>query len=784
MKKSHVLIMTFLLLGLWAATSFAAETTLSGVLQDGSLVRMDIPVTGVVHVTILPTQGTPPTPFSAVLPDLPAPTHVTVTNQSISDGTITATLTSEGQIVFAATEQGKTLLTQESLAFKNSSKLPGIKSVKVSWNSALPDALYGLGQYPDGRLDMRGFMRDCYQDNRQDCLPVWVSSAGWGMLWDNPSPFVFTADEETGMSLDAEHGGAANYFFMVGPSLDQVIGRYRTLTGRAPLPPKWALGYQQCKERYETQQEVQDVATQFRTSKFPVDTIIQDWRYWVGSNWNSMIFDPERYPDPAGMMKFLHDRNFHAMISVFPAFAQETEGSSPLYTALEKESYLSSPYKRNRQMRFYNAFDEKARSMVWEHANKNLFALGIDGWWLDCSEPTPLGVPKRVPGGSLESTVYGPWQTVSLAYPFFVNKAFFDGQRAANPDKRVFILTRSTYAGIQRFSSSVWTGDIESDWDTLRLQVPEGIGYCLSGAPYWNTDIGGFKGTKFDTHKDPDFRELYVRWFQFAAFCPQFRSHGTGAPREPWQFGEPGEKTYDTLLRFANLRYRMMPYLYSLAWDVTQNNSTMLRALTMDFQDDPACRSINDQYMFGSSLLVAPVTAKAGTAKAKLPPYSPVSRDVYLPAGTDWIDFWTGTRYPGGQTVSMTVPLDQMPLFLRGGSILAMGPKMQFVDEAPTDPLELRIASGANAHFEVYQDAGDGYGYTDGEYATIPVDWNDSTRTVTVGTRSGSFPGMTEKFKVHVVLVREGHGTGVESLDAPDAILEYDGSTVSFQLAL
>ncbi|MGZ0708903.1 glycoside hydrolase family 31 protein [Coraliomargarita sp. W4R53] len=777
MKNIRKFIMTFLLLGSLLTASFASETSLSGVLKDGSLVRMEIPVPGVIHVSIIPTKGTKPTPFSVVLPELVAPAQVIVANQSISDGTITATLTDKGQIVFSTNEEGETLFTQESLTFQDRSKLPGIKSVNISWNSALPDALYGLGQYPDGRLDMRGITRECYQDNRQDCLPVWVSSAGWGVLWDNPAPFIFTADEETGMSLNSENGGGVNYFFMVGPSLDQVIGRYRTLTGGAPLPPKWALGYQQCKERYETQQEVQDVAAQFRTSKFPVDTIIQDWRYWVGKNWSSMVFDSKRYPDPAGMVEFLHDRNFHVMISVFPMFAQEKEGSSALYTDLEKGGYLATYEKRGK--RFYNVFDEKARSIVWEHANKNLFSLGIDGWWLDGSEAAPLGIPKRELGDSLPGTVYGPWQTVSLAYPFFVSKSFFDGQRAANPDKRVFILTRSTYAGIQRFGSSVWTGDNHSDWETLRLQVPEGIGYCLSGAPYWNTDIGGFQGTKLDTHEDPEFRELFVRWFQFGAFCPEFRAHGTGTPREPWQYGEPGEITYDTLLRFANLRYRMMPYLYSMAWDVTQNHSTMLRALSMDFQDDPKCWSIGDQYMFGPSLLVAPVTAKAESTEAELPPYSPVTREVYLPAGTDWYDFWTGERHSGGQTVTMTVPLDQMPLFLRGGSILAMGPKMQWVDEIPTDPLELRIAPGADAHFEVYQDAGDGYGYTEGESVTIPVHWDDNTRTVTVGDRKGNFPGMMEQFNVHVVIVREGHGTGVESLTAPDVILEYKGEAIS-----
>jgi alpha-glucosidase (family GH31 glycosyl hydrolase) len=1051
-------------------------------------------------------------PVPAVLPDLPA----FAGKQSI-------TATEKDGVIIVNGLDGKALLTQTAVTFEPSTVYgKTYTSVKVSWRSEQPDALYGLGSYQKGGLNLRGQSRNMQQENQEDTVPMFFSTAGFGILWDNPSVGSFQAAKQGDFSLQASCSDVVDYYIIVGKTPDEVIAGYRKLTGQAAMLPKWAFGYHQSRERYKTQDELLEVARRFRKLKFPVDLIIQDWRYWGAHGWSACCFDVTSFPDPKAMLKELQDQHIQCIVSVWPSFGNGSKGS-PVFQDLAQKKMLSET-KVHFGSQLYNAYDPQAREVVWKHVKAGLLDKGIVGWWLDGPEPETSAVNWG------EIKLPGPFDSIRNAYPAYVVKAFYEGQRKDAPDKRFFTLTRSAYAGSQRMGISYWTGDTRSDWDTLSGQIQGCLGMSCAGIPYVNHDIGGFSSA----NGSDAFRELYVRWFQFGTFTPEMRSHGTGMPREPWIFterwktrsrflggaisynndgtldftnsdfdgwrriGTPGyrerqwrfttfslpadathtwsaankrkptgrnvvfhekvpenlegwykpdfddstwqkglapvgkgelkigeqtypvrskwgegnmllmrttfdvddldydafrlwimsktshhlylnghkiryyewgyrmgyrmvdhrdmreqlakylkkgsnvlavytleqdgnnavdmfieglkakdqqrstelydpeynveadrkEVAYDTLWKFAELRYQLLPYIYSTAWKVTDEGYTMMRPLAMDFPDDTSIHNTKDKYMFGPALLIAPVLRPAGEALypvpgsaladkdkqpggltatyfkdkelkdpvvtrkdpgvafawdekkedgfgelifrdpvpglgnmssfsacwegyiqaekagtytvgvmgngryrlyvdgkllldgwktppnvpsvkvefpagsqvpvrleyagggkepsvtlAWMPPGTSTSMDVALPIGANWYDFWTSGYYAGGKTYTMSAPLSSMPLFVRAGSILPFGPKLQWTGEKTDKPCELRIYPGADATFKLYNDAGDGYGYEKGERAIVPLKWDDAKATLVIGAREGRYPNMaeTESFVVRLL---------------------------------
>jgi alpha-D-xyloside xylohydrolase len=617
-----------------------------------------------------------------------------------------------------------------------------LRQVEQSFQSPSGVSYYGLGQQVTGQLNLRGSKIHLQQANRQIVLPMLLSSAGWGLLWDNASVTdvsLGTPTEEGRLIFSSEAAHAIDYYFIAGEDSDEVIRGYRQLTGAAPMLPRWAWGFWQSRERYSSQQELIGIARRYREMQVPLDAVVQDWQYWRAGQWGSHRMDPARFPDPADMLKTLHAMNVHAIISVWPRFdvgtdtQEELQRAGALFPRTYKNVYPAG------EGRWYDPFGD-GRNLYWKRIGERLGKLGFDGWWLDASEAELGGH-----WGEMRDvdTAAGPGALVYNAYPLLHTTGVAEGQRRDFPQKRTLILTRSAWAGQQRNSAISWSGDINGDWETFRRQIPAGLNFCASGIPYWNTDIGGFFGGKPD---DPGYRELFIRWFQFGAFTPMFRVHGTGAPKEIWRFDREAQ---DILIRYDKLRYRLLPYIYSTAWSVTSEGATMLRPLVMDFAQDDAALDVPDQFMFGRALLVAPVVRPAATV-----------RTVYLPAGSDWFDFWTGKRLRGGSTVVAEAPLDSLPLFVRAGSLLPLGPVVQHSEEQPNAPIELRIYPGANGRFTFYDDAGDGLAYERGERAIVQIEWNDAQRALTFSDRSGSFRGMSPTRTFNAVCVGERSGVG------------------------
>lgn len=552
----------------------------------------------------------------------------------------------------------------------------------------------------------------------------------------------------------SEAAKAVDYTFLYGPEPDAIVAEYRRLTGPAPMLPRWAWGLWQSKERYQSQRELLDVVGEYRRRGFPLDGIIQDWRYWDPDRWGSHTLDPARFPDPSGMIRDLHAQNVHLLISVWGKFVSGIDNARAL-----KEAGALYPQVANGEQ-YYDPFSPAGRRVYWSQIERKLFPY-VDGWWLDASEPELGG---RWGEYRDFTTAMGKGAELFNAYPLMHTEGVYQGQRAKTEDKRVVILTRSAYLGQQRNSAISWSGDINGTWDVFRSQIPAGIDFSLSGIPYWNTDIGGF----FAPNRiSPEYEELFTRWYQFGAFCPMFRVHGTNVAKEPWRFSEATQRT---LLDFDRLRYHLLPYIYSTAWQVTNSGASMMRGLVLDFRNDPKALAVRDQYLFGPSLLVNPVTEARSTA-----------RPVYLPKGASWVDFWTGKRFAGGQTTLAAAPISEMPLFVRAGSILPYGPEVQSAADSP-DPLEIRIYPGADGSFELYDDAGDGYAYERGERAVVPLHWNDRTRTLIVGARQGSYPGMASRRTFRIVVVTLGHGVGIPNSDKPDRTIEYDGREKAVRL--
>lgn len=634
--------------------------------------------------------------------------------------------------------------------------------IETVFSSPETEGLFGLGQPQDGLLNRKGTQRHLRNENTEIVIPFLVSTRGYGILWDNYSTSDFYGNDasDTGYRYVSEAGEMVDYYFMYGPSVDHVVALYRTATGPAPMFPKWAYGLFQSKDHYLTQAELLAVRDGYRNNNIPVDVIVQDWDYWKPYAWGSHFMDAARFPDPASLITQMHASNVHTMISVWPLYEQvgaiQRAGEMDNYNALDAMGAL---YPSAGSHHFYDAFNASARTLVYQQIQDRLLgAYGWDGIWADNTEPQAY--PDSFDMRSV-NTALGKGAFYINAYPLQHNQGLYEGWRARGPQqKRVYILTRSAFAGMQRYGAGTWSGDIAADFSTYARQIPAGLSYAISGMPYWTTDIGGYFGAGVDWSSAAG-NELFTRWFQFGAFCPTFRIHGQGA-RELYH-AQWAPATRDNLLQIDNLRYRLMPYIYSLAGRVTSEGYTIMRPLVFDYPADPKVYDIRDQYLFGPALLVNPVVVAGAT-----------TRWVYLPEET-WYDFWSGSAYSGGRTLRANAPLSQIPLFVKAGSIVPMGPVIQYATQS-IDPLELRIYAGRDGAFTLYEDEGDTYHYETGQHSTIELSWHEATRTLTIGARSGSYPGMPASRTFHIVVVGAGHGGGVGITAVPDQVVAYDGS--------
>jgi alpha-D-xyloside xylohydrolase len=622
------------------------------------------------------------------------------------------------------------------------------------------EGLYGLGQHQAGVWNYRGESVDISQENSNISVPLMLSSKGYGIFWNNTSRSRFNNRFANYLYISSEVADVIDYYFLYGPDFDKIVASYRDLTGQAPMFGKWAYGFWQCKNRYKSQDEILGVARKYRELHIPVDNIVQDWFWW--NRKGEFVFN-KNYPDPKAMIDQLHAENLHLMISIWPFF----EPGSANYDYMQKKGwfvdkfkYAKPPYHAD-AMAVYDATSPEARKFYWDEVNKGLFSLGVDAWWMDTTEPETEGQEENI---LLNHTLAaGSGNRYVNIFPLLDTQAVYQGQRSASDKKRVFILSRSAFAGSQRNGVTAWSGDINSDWLSYRRQIPAGLNFELSGIPYWTTDIGGFV---FGNTEDPAFRELFVRWFQYGTFNPILRVHGTRHPdeNELWSYGPDAQKI---LVNFDHLRYRMLPYIYSLAWKTTSEAYTPMRPLVMDFRTDARAQDVGDQFMYGPAFLVNPVTDAGAT-----------SRQVYLP-DAKWYDFWTGVAVEGGQTINAVAPLERLPLYVRAGSILPLGPDEEWSTEKAADPIELRIYRGANGDFTLYEDENDNYDYEKGVYATIPFHWDDAAHTLTIGDRKGQFPGMLESRTFRVVFVGENHGVGVSPADEADKVVQYSGKQIT-----
>jgi alpha-D-xyloside xylohydrolase len=563
---------------------------------------------------------------------------------------------------------------------------------------------------------------------------------------DHPTLFLRRSDNLT--TLRSPDADAIDYVVFAGPSSDEVISRYREVTGAAPLMPLWAYGYIHCRERFKSQEELLTTAEEFRQSKLPMDVIVQDWQYWGHYGWNAMRFDEKEYPDSAAMVEKLHKMHVHLMVSVWSKVDPSAE--------IGKEFTAKSYYIPGTE--WIDFFNPAAASLYWQDLRSRMLSLGIDAWWLDATEPENDDLHGRMVTGA-------SGDAVRLLYPLYVNKTVYEGQRKDAPDKRVFILTRSAFAGQQRYASATWSGDIGNDWDSLKRQIPAGLDFSASGLPYWTTDTGGFFRPGPTQFSDPAYRERFLRWLEFSTFSPLMRVHGYQTDTEFWRYGKQVE---DISRKYLDLRYRLLPYIYSNAAEVTMHGSTIMRPLVMDFAQDDEAMERKYEYMFGREFLVAPVLAPGVQ-----------SWDVYLPnCQHGWVNFWTGQTFQGGQTVKTAARLDELPLYVRAGSIVPFGPTEEWAGEKPDAPIEIRVYPGADATFSLYEDEGTNYNYERGAYSIISLKWNDRDRELTIGKRKGSFSGMRPERRFSLAMARLGVD---DKTEIPKTIF-YNGDPVTVHL--
>ena len=757
-------------------------------------VKIEFFTPSVVHVVKYP--GQPVTPESKVIIAKPQEVKLTRKGSTTSSSELTVKLDEKTGCITFLDAKGKVLLREKSHTFT---------PLNQTFTLDKGEAIYGLGTIQNGKMNRRGEHKRMEQSNLEDFQNVIQSIKGWGLYWDNYAPTQFD-DDARGMSLTSEAGDVIDYYFMYGGSADGVIAQMRHLSGDVPMFPLWTYGFWQSKERYKTAAETESIVDKYRELQVPLDGIIQDWQYW-GSNylWNAMDFLSEDFANGKQLIKNVHQKHAHFMISIWASFGPMTQqfrelDAKGLLLPIETwpQSGISHVWPPIMEypsgVKVYDAFSPEARAIYWKYLKK-LYDYGTDAWWMDSTDPDFFN-PKE--SDYQHPVTGGTWRSLRNAFPLETVRGIYQAQRKDDRGKRIFIMTRSSFAGQQHYGSNMWSGDVASSWEMLRNQIPAGLSFTLTGNPNFNTDIGGFFCGSYNTKgsgsapKNPQFQELYVRWMQYGLFCPVFRSHGADAPREIWQFGELGTPVYQSIKNLIDFRYRLIPYLYSTASQVTNNNFSYMRPLFSDFAADKKVWDMTDEFMFGRSILACPIVeaqytqekiikedAMTGWNRKEVTGESAAQADwtetktatKYLPKGANWYDFWTGKLYKGGQNVVLTTRFDQVPMFVRAGSIVPLGPVMQYVGEKPWDNLEIRIYPGADAEFSLYEDEGDGYNYEQGYYSNIIFTWTDRTRTLHISARQGGFKGMILERKFTLVLP-----------DGTTKTIDYNGNQVTVKL--
>jgi alpha-D-xyloside xylohydrolase len=617
------------------------------------------------------------------------------------------------------------------------------------------EGFYGLGQHQNGVFNDRGTVIELGQANTDVAVPLLVSSNGYGLLWNTAGLSYFDNRFASEMRLSTNAADAVDYYFFYGPEVDQVVHQYREMTGHAPLFGQWAYGFVQSKDRYRSAQQLLDIAGQYRAQHVPLDFIVQDWFWWKhrgDPEFNEDYLKP--HPDVPGALRQLHDEHIHAMISVWAVMDPESKNFQQL-----KADGLTIPGTPD-----YDATNPKARDAYWNLLVGKLFAQGWDGFWLDSSEP-------EVDNGASDAGLYdrqlfiGNGARYTNVFPLLHTQGIYEHWRSTTDQKRVFILTRSAFLGQQRNAATTWSGDVYGTFQTFARQIPAGLNFAVSGIPYWTTDIAGYGWPLERDTRDPSFQELYTRWYEFGVFCPIFRTHGhrSNDTNEVFSYGAQTP----TLIAYDKLRYRLLPYIYSLAWRVTSEDYTIQRPLVMDWRTSEKVRDIGDQFMFGPSILVNPVTTEGAT-----------SRFLYLPPAAAWYDFWSGEKLEGDQRILAQAPLDRIPLYIRAGAILPLGPEIEYAGQNPDAPIELRIYRGADGDINLYEDEGDTYAYEKGARAITPFHWDDASSTLTIGARQGSFPRMQAVRDFRVILVDSKHGTGAQLAASANQEIRYHGREV------
>ncbi len=682
----------------------------------------------------------------------------------------------------------------------------GCVRAKANFQLDEDEPIYGIGLMENYKLNQRGEHRRMIQSNLEDFQNVFQSLKGYALFWDNYSPTQLDDSPAEGLTLESEVADGIDYYFMYGGSADGNIALIRELTGDVPMLPLWSYGFWQSRERYKSQEELLEVVDRYRTAGVPLDGIILDWQYWDSNYlWNAMEFLNPSFPNPRQMIDHVHQQKAHLAISIWQSFGPHTKAYRDMaerdllfdFETWPQSGISTWPPRMDYPsgVRVYKPYTVEARDIYWQHLRR-LFDLGCDVWWMDSTDPDHHSFKESdldVPAVPLMSS----YRKLRNAFPLECVRGVYEHQRqdttavsntsSSTPHsslKRVMILTRSGFAGQQRYASNVWTGDVRSDWPTLRNQIPMLLNYSLTGNPHTNTDIGGFFSGAYNSSygdsssgaRNPQFQELYVRWMQFGAFCPMMRSHGTETYRELYYFGEPGQPVYDALLSAIKLRYRLLPYTYSTAWDVTHNRGTFMRALWMDFADDPATHDLKDEFLYGRSLLVAPIVEAQYTPEKRMAFdemggwnqrelasedgqatidngqfLQPKTTTVYLPQGL-WYDFFSGQQYEGSREVTLQTTINTIPLFARAGSIIPVGGDLTSTADRDWTSLELRVYPGADGSFTLYEDDGETYAYEQGQYTELPITWNDRSRTLTLGRLSGQFAGSIASRQFTIVL--------------------------------
>ncbi|MBQ2104331.1 MAG: DUF5110 domain-containing protein [Bacteroidales bacterium] len=747
MKKIKILVS--LLLGLLCASGFAQEVKVT--YYSPRIVRVQKSADGKFRTK-------------------PSVSVVMAPQAKVSKPEVKATVGADGTIIFTDSK-GKVLLKEGASSFKAITEGldKGAWEISQSWALDPDEPIYGLGMLQNGKMSQRGENREMIQSNLEDFQNFFQSIKGYGVFWDNYSPTKI-ADDGTILSLSSQVAEDIDYYFIYGGNADGVIASVRELTGKVPMMPLWTYGYHQSRERYKSQQELLDVVKGYRAAGVPLDGIIQDWQYW-GTNytWNAMEFLNELFPRPQDMVDQVHEMNAHMSISIWQSFGPMTKPYRQLKEKdllLEFETWPASglsswPPRRDYPsgVQCYDVYSAEARDIYWDNLLR-LYNMGIDAWWMDSTDPDHT----YREGDFDQMTAMGSFRSVRNIFPIMTAEGVYDHQRALSNDRRVFILTRSSFMGQQRIGANTWSGDTQSTWDDFRHQIPLCLNFTLTGSPHVNADIGGFfpggynrRGAAQTCHENPGFQELYVRWLQFGLFTPMMRSHGETSRREIWEFGKKGEPIYDAIEKAIKMRYALMPYIYSTSWQVTSNNDSFMRALIMDYAADKNVWDMNDEFMFGRSLLVAPVTQAMYMPERRAwydeaPDWTEKKEmEVYLPAGNKWYDFATNKLYNGGANVTVDASIDHCPVFVREGSIVPIGPDVQYTSEKPWDDLVICVYAGPKGNFTLYEDEGDNYNYENGVYSTI--DFTLKGRKLTIGARKGSFPGMLQNRTFRIMYI-------------------------------